>query len=173
MTPSPAIAERHPYFPVATHKFVSMSLCTLGIYTVYWFYVNWQRVARRSHAPISPFWRAFFAPFWGISMARQVHEQATLAGARPGWSAGSLGSVYLVVSLVGWRLPDPWWIVSLLAFAPLVPVVRTMQEVNATGLALEGDNRHYSVANMLALILGGLVIALAVVGTLLPVEDAG
>jgi hypothetical protein len=169
----PAIAERHPYFPVAPHKFVSMSLCTLGMYTVFWFYKNWERIARRSSVPISPFWRAFFAPFWGISLARQVHEQATLEGSRPQWSAGPLGSLYLVLSFVGWRLPDPWWMIALLAFLPLVPVVRTMQEVNAARLALEGDNRHYSVANMLGLIFGGLVLVLAIVGSFLPDVEPG
>ena len=170
---APPIAELHPYVPVATHKFVSMSLCTLGLYTIYWFYLNWQRIGRRSHAPVSPFWRAFFAPFWGINLAKEVHDRAMVEGVAPRWSAGTLGSAYLVLSLVGWRLPDPWWLVSLLAFVPLVPVARTMQQVNAGSVALEGDNRHYSVSNMLGLIFGGLVLVLAVIGSFLPMPDAG
>ena len=56
------LPAEHPYFPVATHKFVVLSICTLGLYDLYWFYQNWQRVRRRTREDLSPFWRAAFAP---------------------------------------------------------------------------------------------------------------
>jgi hypothetical protein len=36
------------WFPVATHKFVVLSIFSFGIYDFYWFYQNWNR--EREHA---------------------------------------------------------------------------------------------------------------------------
>jgi len=44
-------SSRLPLFPVATHKFIVLSICTLGIYELYWCYQNWKRIkaASRPH----------------------------------------------------------------------------------------------------------------------------
>src|SRR5262245_7614259 len=31
-------------FPVATHKFIVLSICTFGLYELYWCYQNWKRL---------------------------------------------------------------------------------------------------------------------------------
>ncbi|MGH7577402.1 MAG: hypothetical protein ACREM1_20010 [Longimicrobiales bacterium] len=70
------LADAYPFFPVSTGKFVAMSACTVGLYDLYWFYKNWQRVRDRSGESLSPFWRAFFAPLWSFSLFRRVHQYA-------------------------------------------------------------------------------------------------
>ena len=158
-----------PYFPVATHKFVALSLCTLGFYEIYWFYKNWQRVQRRTGELLSPFWRALFAALWGFAFFRRVTEHATLEGERPAWSATLLGALFLVLT-VAWRLPDPWWLVSLLSFVPLLPVLHATQRLNARLAPGAPENGDYSVVNILTLIVGGTVLCLAIIGTFLPAQ---
>ena len=158
-----------PYFPVATHKFVALSLCTLGLYQVFWFYQNWQRVHRRTGEVLSPFWRAFFAALWGFALFRRVAKHDMLEGGRPAWSASLLGALFLGLT-VAWKLPDPWWLISLLSFVPLLPVLRTTQRLNAQLTPTAPENGDYSIANILTLILGGTVLCLAILGTLLPAE---
>jgi len=38
---STATAQRPYFFTPSTLKFVLMSVCTFGIYELYWFYKNW------------------------------------------------------------------------------------------------------------------------------------
>ena len=164
--PTPAVP---PYFPVATHKFIALSLCTLGLYQLFWFYQNWQRVHRRTGEVLSPFWRALFASLWGFAFFRRVATHASLEDGRPTWSASLLGALFLGLTVAS-RLPDPWWLLCLLSFVPLLPVLRTTQRLNARQAPTAPENGDYSIANILTLIFGGMVLCLAILGALLPAE---
>ncbi len=49
------------FFPVSITKLIILSICTIGIYEVYWFYKNWEIIKQREYSKISPFWRAIFS----------------------------------------------------------------------------------------------------------------
>jgi hypothetical protein len=51
-------------FPVSLMKLTVMSIVTLGLYELYWFYKNWTLIKERGKLEIAPFWRAFFAYFF-------------------------------------------------------------------------------------------------------------
>lgn len=125
---SPAAATL-PLFPVATHKFIVLSICSFSIYELYWCYQNWKRLKTASSQNLSPFWRAFFAPLWGFSLFRRIRATALANGVIVGWSAGALGTFYLILFGL-WRLPDPWWLISFASFIPMVPVQQAAQRVN-------------------------------------------
>ena len=55
-------ASAPPYFPVSTLKLVIMSFCTLGVYEIYWFWMNWCSIKRHGERNIMPIWRSLFAP---------------------------------------------------------------------------------------------------------------
>jgi hypothetical protein len=156
-----------PFFPVATHKFVVLSLCTFGIYDLYWSYKNWERIRERTGEKISPFWRAFWAPFWGFNLFGRIRDYARAESVDVAWSPGLLGTIYLILCIL-WRLPDPWWLLSLGSFLPLAAVVRTTQDVNSRVRASEDPNTSYSGANIAIIVVGGLMLILALIGTLVP-----
>jgi hypothetical protein len=168
--PAPAaVPGLYPYFPVATHKFVILSLCTLNFYPLYWCYQNWWRIGRRSGEELSPFWRSFFAPIWAFGLFQRIREDARTRGVVVGWSAVLLAALYFTVCFMG-ALPDEWWLVSQVTFIPFLPVVHTIHQVNDTVSATESRNENYSGGNVAAIVLGGLFLLLAVVGTFLPKE---
>ncbi len=158
-----------PLFPVATHKFVVMSLCTFGIYELYWCYQHWDRIRVASGESMRPIWRAIFAPLWAFSLFRRIRYVAHSAGVPAGWSAGALAGCYLVLNIM-WRLPDPWWLISFASVLPMIPVQRTAQRVNELHVtnSTEGRNDRYSAANVTMIVIGGLILALSVIGTFLP-----
>lgn len=160
-------AGQMPFYALDISKFVILSLCTFGLYDLFWFYRNWRHVQTQLNRSLSPFWRAFFAPLWSFSLFREVREYATVNQQQVGWSAGFLGAIYLFW-VPTWRLPDPWWLITLLSFIPLVPVQQTINEV-ATELGVAPD-RKYSAKHVAVILLGGLFTILAVIGTLMPVE---
>ena len=160
-TPVAPAVEQTEYFAVSTPKFVVMSIFTVGLYELYWAYKQWKTIKARTGADIMPFWRAFFSGLWGFSLFGQIKADAERRAIGANWSAGLLGALYLVL-LVTWRLPDPWWLVSLLSFLPMLPVVQTVERINNAPAHLRNDK--YSGANIAGIIVGPLVLALAVLG---------
>jgi hypothetical protein len=156
------------YFPVGLLKFVVLTICTFTLYELYWAYKNWQRARERTGENIWPFWRAFFAPLWSFSLFRRIKEDAAGAGISAAWNPTLLAVTYLLWTAV-WRLPDPWWLLCLLTFVPMIPVVDTVGELTAKSPAAEGKNDRLSGWNIVAVVLGGLFTILAIWGTLYPV----
>ena len=155
------------FFPVATHKFITLAVCSFGIYELYWCYQNWKCIKSTTGEDLSPFWRAFFAPVWGFSLFRRVQERAVSANVSVAWHPEALGALYLLMSVL-WRLPDPWWLISLATFVPVLPVQHAAQRINAACLATSDRNDSYSAANVVLIVLGGLTVVLGVVGSFLP-----
>lgn len=157
-------------FPVAPHKLAIMSICTFGFYELYWAYQQWKRIRLNSHESISAFWRAVFAPFWGFSLFNHVDGIASGRHVHFGWGGGLLGLMYLVLNL-SWRLPDPYWLVSFATFVPLVIVQRSINVLNAAEQSNENPNTSYTAANIVAIVIGGLLFLFAVLGTVMPSEQ--
>jgi hypothetical protein len=160
----------HDWFPVGAGKFVALSLCTLGLYELYWSYKQWQRIQKRTGESLRPFWRAFFAPLWNFSLLEKIRDDAQKSSTPVGWSAPLSGTVYFAVS-IAWRLPDPWWLISLGAFLPLMPVVGTISALNDRRRATESRNESFSAGNLAVLFLGGVFLLLTILGTLLPTDS--
>ena len=51
------------FFAVSVTKLVVLSFCTLGVYPIYWFYINWKIIKEQEQVHILPFWRAIFSTF--------------------------------------------------------------------------------------------------------------
>lgn len=155
-----------PFFPVATHKFAVMSLFSLGVYPVYWSYQNWKRIRTATGENLSPFWRAFFTPFWTFSLFRRVRARAEREQLPVGWSPDLLALLYLLLLLASWF--GSWGtLISLAGFVTLIPVLSTTRAVNARHPSGEGPNSSYSFANIGCILLGGALLVLAILGMLL------
>lgn len=99
---APPLLE-YPLFPVATHKFIVLSLCSFGLYQFYWIYQNWKRLRRASGECLRPFWRLFFAPIWNFFLFRNIGDVATEAGVPYGWILG--GGLLLILGVIGTFMP--------------------------------------------------------------------
>jgi hypothetical protein len=161
----------YPLFPVATHKFIVLSLCTFGLYQFYWIYQNWKRLKRASGERLSPFWRVFFAPVWNFFLFRDIGDVAMEAGVPYGWSWHALALTWLVLSGLT-QLPGPWGLIGFGSIAAIIPVQRTAQQVNDrySQSAAESGNRSYGAANVAWILIGGLLLILSVIGTFMPPE---
>jgi len=68
------------YFPVSKLKLILMSLCTLGLYELYWFYKNWKLIKTRTGQNQSPFWRAFFSIIFCYQLFKHIQVSADSKG---------------------------------------------------------------------------------------------
>ena len=154
-----------PQFAVSVGKFAVMSLCTFGFYELYWAYKHWDAVRRREQESLSPFWRAFFAPLWGFSLLPRLRQLTAVYRVPATWSGSGLALAYFLIH-IAYRLPDPLWLISLLSFLPLLVVQRSVNELNRAVAPEAPRNDSYSGLNVVGIVLGGMIVLLAILGTL-------
>jgi hypothetical protein len=157
------------FFPVSVAKLLVLSICTFGLYEVYWFYKNWQLVKRRESSDILPVMRSLFGVFFCYSLFERVRDQAEKAGTSS-IAAGLLAAGWIVLTVL-WRLPDPYWLVTFLAVLFMLPVQQAINAINSQAAPGHDPNRTFSGWNITAVIIGGLFFALALVGIFLPPEQ--
>jgi len=156
-----------PFFPVSVTKLVVLSLCTLGLYELFWFYKNWCLVRERETSNISPFWRAVFGYFFCYAMFRRVRDYPLESLMAPTLPAGLLAAGWIVTTLL-WKLPDPYWLICYLAVLFIVPVQVAARRVNETAAPGHDPNAKFTTVNWITIVVGGVLLVLIVVGSFLP-----
>ena len=167
VVPHYGIGPEPPFFPVSVTKLVVLSICTLGIYELYWFDRNWRQIKARERTDISPALRTIFAYFYCYQCFGRVRNYDVPALADSKLAAGPLAIGWIVTSFL-WKLPDPYWWLTLFAFVFLIPVQAHVNRINATVSPNHDLNKRFSAWNWVAVAIGGIFVALAVIGTLLP-----
>lgn len=144
------------YAPVRMDKFLALSLLTFGLYEIVWFYRNWRYTRDIEDADVWPWARALFGPLWYFSLARRLD-----LGLAP-----LLGLSYLVVTAT-WRLPDPWWLISMLSVVFLLPAVSAINRRNGAGAA-QAPYYGWRKRSAAVATLGLVMLPLAALGTFGP-----
>jgi hypothetical protein len=164
-SPQPAAAPA--FFPVSIPKLVVMSVCTLGIYSVfYWHYKNWRLLSDRpGYYAIRPFWRAVFSPLFCYELFQAIEETSQEHGVPARFDPGAMAFIYIVltvqVSLLGFDFAPP--LISqvgwLLAFIPVALVQRRVNELNGRVAPNADPNRRFTVASIGAIAATAAVVA--------------
>jgi hypothetical protein len=153
-----------PFFPVTTQKSVALSVCTFGLYELYWFYENWKRVRAATRSGLNPFWRSALAWIWCFSLFQHIRKRAARDQVEVRWSPWLLGTLFCVLTVLS-ALPGPLGLLPFLASLMVVlPVQATSQQINQGYLSREDRNASFSTLNLAAIIAGGMLWILAIVG---------
>ncbi|MFN2564970.1 MAG: hypothetical protein ABR499_08175 [Gemmatimonadaceae bacterium] len=155
------------FFPVSIAKLLVMSVFTIGLYELYWFYENWKLVQARTRKRMMPFWRAFFALIWAEPLFKRVAARALDEGVRPVFSPSPMAGLFILLTL-SFKLPDPYSLVCFLSVIPLLRVQRAVIEINRRAAPDAPVNAKFSALNVAAAVIGGLVLALIILGSFLP-----
>jgi hypothetical protein len=155
------------FFLVSRTKFLVMCIATFGLYELYWFYKQWRYTKLRSGSDIWPIARAIFAIFFTHALLRNVQMAAAETSVTPRFNLQASAWGFIVLTLLQ-RLPDPFWLVALLAFVPLVPVQDTINEIEGKSAHNVDLNSRFSVANGLVLLVGLLFWAAVLIGLFVP-----
>lgn len=148
------------FFPTTTKKLAIMSICTFGIYEIYWFYRNWKFLKEKRGYNIRPFWRALFSIFFCYSLFKTVKYYANKTGIQETFTPGGLAAAYILI-YIAYRLPDPAWLISIFTFIPLLTAQKTINTLNRDQLE-KVINKKFSGWNIFGIVAGiiwwGLVI---------------
>lgn len=156
-----------PYFPVSTTKLVVMTLCTFGLYEVYWFYKNWSLIKKRDSLEIMPFWRGVFSVFFCHGCFKDISAGEEKAGLQKSFNYDAMAIGWILLTVL-WRLPDPYWLVTNLAVLFLIPVQTAANEINRTVSPNHELNSSYGGWNIFGIVVGGIMFALSLVGAFMP-----
>ncbi|KAE9628641.1 hypothetical protein [Parasedimentitalea maritima] len=60
------------YHPISMTKFLVMSSVSLGIYPIFWVYMNWRWIQKVDSEDVSPGWRTFFMALTNFSLFKKM-----------------------------------------------------------------------------------------------------
>lgn len=151
-TTSDTVSEPQ-YFQVDKLKFCLMSICTFGLYEIYWSYRNWRFVKERDESEISVFWRTAFAALWYHALLRDISENSNSRVHFSGVAKVVWAGAYLIIS-AQWNQIDPYWLVSFLTFIPILPAIGAIEALNGPAQPSPRRNTH-SAGNFAIYLFGG------------------
>jgi hypothetical protein len=137
------------------------------LFPLYWFFRQWEAERQATGEPLSPVWRSLFSAFFAYSLFKRMAARLEVDGVGPTFSPGLLAIAFFVLS-VTWRLPSPWWLVSLGSFIPVYPVQAAINRAARTADPEADLNEHWTPITFLCISAGIALTLLAGIGAFMP-----
>jgi hypothetical protein len=116
---------------------------------------------------ISPFWRTVFTFIFAYDLFRRIFILAEEKGYPKKHSPGWITITYIGIYFL-WRLPDPFWLLYLLSFLPLIIIVKVLNYYWKKEQPDLVERTWFSGGEIAVLVIGGILLLLTVIGTFLP-----
>ncbi|MDC0603043.1 DUF4234 domain-containing protein, partial [Aliiglaciecola sp.] len=146
------------YYPIATWKFVYLSIISFGIYNAYWMYRNWQAIKIKTGANMMPFWRGLFINFWVyalfLNLRQDSQEQFSKNKVLPAWLAFIIALAFFVTSIASNAVDElPWSMLYVLTPLLLIPFVRYINFRNTNNSDAIKFNTKWRIRHLAASIM--------------------
>jgi hypothetical protein len=175
---------RIKFFVVSRRKLAVLYLATLGLYSIYWFYKQWEAYKEGSDfdtdaGKIWPVMRALFPFFFMFSLLRHIREEGQEHPELAKWNsvptAGVMTALLVISKIldraayrsIGSPVTD---ILSVLVLLPLLAYFASVQDkINLACNDPEGEsNARFTAANYGWIALGVVFWLLMFIGLFLP-----
>jgi len=165
------------FYVVSIGKFSLLFFATMGMYSLYWFYRNWQLFKIRNGENIWPVARAIFSIFFVHSLFNKVDDKLKEAESSFSWHPSALATTYVVLSVLGHitdslssaEVGSPYTdFISLLAVPFFFYIMfKAQKAINTTENDLEGkSNSALTGANYFWVLFGIVLWAAVILGSL-------
>lgn len=156
----------YPYV-ISNIKLIALSITTFGLYEIYWFYKQFKSFKAEDEWKITPWARAIFCPLTAYSLFDQISKSMKKVDSRMEIGAGGLAIVFFILNALG-RAPEPYFWIGVFTFLPIIPVQNAINLYWEKKYNKKVVPSKFGVANWIWAIGGGIVVLLAVYGTLYP-----
>jgi len=157
-----ATSNQAVYYSPPTMKIAALSLATLGLYPLYWFWQNWRAIKRETDGSQWPWARALFSPIWAFSCFSDLRDIAQSRRRQLAFAPGLLGALFFLLNFAG-RLPHGGALLSLCTFVPLLPVNSLLRRYHLDAKVDMRRMDRFGVWHVLMLLPGGALLLLAIV----------
>lgn len=155
------------FFTTSTLKLTLMSICTFGLYDIFWFYKNWVFIQERTGRKIKPLVRAIFAPIFAYSCFKEIKITAKENEIFETLSIGSLTFAYIFLGITS-RFPAPYSLLSFFGFAIIILVNNVALDINKKMVTDFENNNKFSRWNIATIVIGTLLVILTIIGSFMP-----
>jgi len=154
-------------FNASPLKVALLSVCTLGLFHIYWFYRNWSCVQKKTGEKFSPGARALFYVFFCYGLFKRIINTAKSNGYTGNDSPGTFAAILIILSLMG-RAEDPYWLISYLSFIPLLSMQNIINLHNAKINPEYKVDTKFHPKEIIIVIIGGMLVFFSILGTFTP-----
>jgi hypothetical protein len=88
------------YFNISIYRLIFLSIFTLGIYDIYWFYRNWKYIAQTTGRKLSPVGRGIFSIFFCHELFKNIGQKAEQSGHNKHYTYGLLSATYIIATIL-------------------------------------------------------------------------
>ncbi len=106
---------------LSKNYFIVLYLLTFGLYGIWWQYKMWIFFKQRQNLDIMPVPRAIFSIFFIYSLFEKILAFGKYHEVNKNYSSGGLFALYVVLTFVVDRLPDPLFLLSFFAVFAFLP----------------------------------------------------
>lgn len=161
----PLTSKTSPFpYVISIQKLVVLSVVTFGLYEIYWFYKQWKSFKAERDLKVTPWARALFATLMSYSFFQEVQKAIKSVDKTRSLEAGGLAIAYFILVIL-YKLPEPYWWISLLSVLPLIPVQNTINDYWKKKYGDRVVPSGFGVWNWIWTVAGGLFLLLALYGT--------
>lgn len=163
------------YFSIPPKRLALLSVLTLGLYEIFWFYKNWEAIRKAEQQKISPLGRAIFTVFYCHGFFKKVLQSAKKQGYSDSYSPGMLATVYIILLLVGnglsrienstFGLDVLWLLIAISSFIPLLSIQKAINFNNSKIVPNFDRSRKFSRGEIILTVIGVIWFELVVLGT--------
>jgi len=161
----PAPAEAGEYYPVSLVKLFILSIATLNIYQLFWFYRNWKYIKQRDDSAIMPFWRAVFTPLWFFPFYRDLKHDSEIRLDKS-ILPNAAWITLLLISMVGLNIADrfdeSYEFIGVLSVLCLLPFANYILFINRSRPETTKHNSRFRPRHYLLSAVAAAVIVLQV-----------
>lgn len=168
------------FYLVSKKKLTILFVATLGLYGIYWFYVNWRNQRDYNEAKVIPFLRAIFYIFFTHSLFEIIEKAAKLKDHTYRWASQSQATAYILLAIVSnaadristKEVGSPYSdFVSVLILPFMLIILRNAQDaINLSQDDPEGlTNSKMTAYNYIWIVLGALLWSLVFLGLIVAI----
>lgn len=107
------------------NKFIVLSIISFGLYPIWWIYKAWRFYQQKENLDIMPAARAIFSIFFLTSLFNKILSFAKEKGYEEHFYSVGLFIGFIVGNFLA-KLPDPFWLISILSFVFLIPPFKAL-----------------------------------------------
>ncbi|MFN4150872.1 MAG: hypothetical protein ACK4IX_07995 [Candidatus Sericytochromatia bacterium] len=144
---------------VPIKKFILYYIFSFGVYFLYWAYKSWSLIKKEKKLNIWVLPRTIFGVFFIGSLGRNVLNIAKEYGYTKTYNSTVIFIIFFLINLVTRRAPEPYDMVYILGFVPLLPIVEASNFYWSSKNPELKVNNKFSVISIILMIIGGLLLS--------------
>lgn len=154
--PGVELDEEPLFFPVSLTKYGVMSICTLGLYEVFWMWKCWVYLRDRGRKA-SPVARAILLPpIYLYGLLKEIRAAGVDQDLKTPFSPAAVYAAWIFMFIAGALVDNqPFgWLSYLIGWLPLVPAIAYVNALNRASGRGASINSKFSRINCIGGVLG-------------------